>query len=102
MLFEEVGEVAAGQVVGRAELELDLVVVGPFGIQLGIVSQAGQTPQGKAVLGAEQDQVHGVGFLGHHARPRSLVAGHVHRHQVRTHDLDGRSLQAPVIYPGST
>ncbi|GMV04486.1 MAG: hypothetical protein AMXMBFR53_07660 [Gemmatimonadota bacterium] len=32
----------------------------------------------------------------------AVLTGHVHRHQVLTHDLDGRPLAAPVIYPGST
>jgi DNA repair exonuclease SbcCD nuclease subunit len=32
----------------------------------------------------------------------AVLTGHVHRHQVLTADLDGRSLTAPVIYPGST
>jgi DNA repair exonuclease SbcCD nuclease subunit len=30
-----------------------------------------------------------------------VLAGHIHRHQVLTHDLDGRELAAPVLYPGS-
>lgn len=36
--------------------------------------------------------------------PRGLAAvlsGHIHRHQVLTRDLRGRSLAAPVLYPGS-
>jgi len=30
-----------------------------------------------------------------------VLAGHVHRHQVLTHDLAGRALGAPVLYAGS-
>ncbi len=32
----------------------------------------------------------------------AILAGHIHRHQVLTRDLDGRRLPAPVVYPGST
>jgi len=31
----------------------------------------------------------------------AVLAGHIHRHQVLTHDLRGRPLPAPVLYPGS-
>ncbi len=31
----------------------------------------------------------------------AVLVGHIHRAQVLTHDLNGRSLSAPVIYPGS-
>lgn len=31
----------------------------------------------------------------------AVLAGHIHRAQVLTHDLAGRPLAAPVIYPGS-
>ena len=31
----------------------------------------------------------------------AVLAGHIHRHQVLTHDLAGRTLAAPVFYPGS-
>jgi DNA repair protein SbcD/Mre11 len=31
----------------------------------------------------------------------AVLAGHIHRHQVLTRDLGGRSLAAPVFYPGS-
>jgi DNA repair exonuclease SbcCD nuclease subunit len=31
----------------------------------------------------------------------AVLAGHIHRHQVLTTDLEGRPLAAPVIYPGS-
>jgi exonuclease SbcD len=31
----------------------------------------------------------------------AVLSGHIHRRQVLTHDLAGRSLAAPVIYPGS-
>lgn len=31
----------------------------------------------------------------------AVLAGHIHRHQVLTHDLGGRPLAAPVFYPGS-
>jgi DNA repair exonuclease SbcCD nuclease subunit len=31
----------------------------------------------------------------------AVLAGHIHRHQVLTTDLRGRSLPAPVVYPGS-
>jgi len=31
----------------------------------------------------------------------AVLSGHIHRHQVLTTDLDGRSLAAPVLYPGS-
>ena len=31
----------------------------------------------------------------------AVLAGHIHRHQVLTHDLAGRKLAAPVLYPGS-
>jgi DNA repair protein SbcD/Mre11 len=32
---------------------------------------------------------------------RAVLCGHVHRHQVLTHDLGRRPLAAPVLYPGS-
>lgn len=32
----------------------------------------------------------------------ALLAGHIHRAQTLRHDLQGRPLAAPVIYPGST
>ena len=31
----------------------------------------------------------------------AVLAGHIHRHQVLTTDLNGRPLSTPVIYPGS-
>jgi exonuclease SbcD len=31
----------------------------------------------------------------------AVLSGHIHRHQVLTKDLRGRSLAAPVLYPGS-
>ena len=31
----------------------------------------------------------------------AVLSGHIHRHQVLTTDLRGRSLPAPVLYPGS-
>jgi len=31
----------------------------------------------------------------------AVLAGHIHRHQVLTHDLHRRELAAPVFYPGS-
>jgi DNA repair exonuclease SbcCD nuclease subunit len=31
----------------------------------------------------------------------AVLAGHIHRHQVLTHDLAGRALPAPVLYPGA-
>jgi DNA repair exonuclease SbcCD nuclease subunit len=31
----------------------------------------------------------------------AVLAGHIHRNQVLTHDLGGRPMAAPVIYPGS-
>jgi len=31
----------------------------------------------------------------------AVLSGHIHRHQVLTTDLNGRSLRAPVLYPGS-
>jgi DNA repair exonuclease SbcCD nuclease subunit len=31
----------------------------------------------------------------------AVLTGHVHRHQVLTHDLWGRPMEAPVFYPGS-
>ena len=31
----------------------------------------------------------------------AVLAGHIHRHQVLTHDLGRRALAAPVLYPGS-
>lgn len=31
----------------------------------------------------------------------ALLSGHIHRHQVLTTDLRGRSMTAPVLYPGS-
>ena len=31
----------------------------------------------------------------------AVLSGHIHRHQVLTHDLRGRALEAPVLYPGS-
>ncbi|HPN35617.1 MAG TPA: DNA repair exonuclease [bacterium] len=32
----------------------------------------------------------------------AVLSGHIHRHQVITKDLAGRTLRAPVFYPGST
>lgn len=32
---------------------------------------------------------------------RAVLCGHIHRAQVLTHDLRGRPLAAPVVYPGS-
>ena len=32
----------------------------------------------------------------------AVLSGHIHRAQVLDHDLAGRPLPAPVIYPGST
>jgi DNA repair exonuclease SbcCD nuclease subunit len=31
----------------------------------------------------------------------AVLSGHIHRHQALTHDLRGRPLSAPVLYPGS-
>lgn len=31
----------------------------------------------------------------------AVLAGHIHRHQVLEHDLQGRAAPAPVLYPGS-
>lgn len=31
----------------------------------------------------------------------AVLAGHIHRHQVLRHDLRGRTIAAPVLYPGS-
>jgi len=31
----------------------------------------------------------------------AVLCGHIHRSQVLTHDLSGRSLRSPVLYPGS-
>lgn len=31
-----------------------------------------------------------------------VLSGHMHRHQLLAHDLGGRRLRAPVLYPGST
>lgn len=31
-----------------------------------------------------------------------VLSGHIHRHQLLTHDLAGRRLAAPVYYPGAT
>ncbi len=31
----------------------------------------------------------------------AVLSGHIHRTQVLTHDLEGRPLAAPVVYPGS-
>jgi DNA repair exonuclease SbcCD nuclease subunit len=31
----------------------------------------------------------------------AVLAGHIHRHQMLSHDLEGRALAAPVLYPGS-
>jgi DNA repair protein SbcD/Mre11 len=31
----------------------------------------------------------------------AVLSGHIHRHQVLVRDLQGRSLRAPVLYPGS-
>jgi DNA repair exonuclease SbcCD nuclease subunit len=42
--------------------------------------------------------VRGRDIPGHFA---AVLAGHIHRHQVLTHDLGGRRLAAPVVYPGS-
>jgi exonuclease SbcD len=32
----------------------------------------------------------------------AVLSGHIHRHQVLTHGLDGRAWPTPVLYPGST
>jgi len=42
--------------------------------------------------------VRGCDIPGHFA---AVLAGHIHRHQVLTHDLRGRRLAAPVVYAGS-
>ncbi len=42
--------------------------------------------------------VRGRDIPGHFA---AVLAGHIHRHQVLTHDLCGRRLAAPVVYAGS-
>jgi exonuclease SbcD len=42
--------------------------------------------------------VRGRDIPGHFA---AVLAGHIHRHQILTHDLRGRPLAAPVIYSGS-
>lgn len=42
--------------------------------------------------------VRGRDIPGHFA---AVLAGHIHRHQILTHDLGGRRLAAPVVYPGS-
>lgn len=31
----------------------------------------------------------------------AILSGHIHRHQVLRHDLSGRALAAPIVYPGS-
>lgn len=31
----------------------------------------------------------------------AVLSGHIHRHQILRHDLNGRTLSAPVLYPGS-
>jgi DNA repair exonuclease SbcCD nuclease subunit len=31
----------------------------------------------------------------------AVLSGHIHRHQILTHDLAGRPIAAPVLYPGS-
>jgi DNA repair exonuclease SbcCD nuclease subunit len=31
----------------------------------------------------------------------AILSGHIHRSQILTHDLSGRKMAAPVIYPGS-
>ncbi|MGD2120584.1 MAG: DNA repair exonuclease [Gemmatimonadota bacterium] len=31
----------------------------------------------------------------------AILSGHIHRHQILRHDLRGRALQTPVLYPGS-
>ena len=31
----------------------------------------------------------------------AVLSGHIHRHQILTHDLRGRPIAAPVLYPGS-
>ncbi|MHC4223812.1 MAG: metallophosphoesterase family protein [Planctomycetota bacterium] len=46
----------------------------------------------------------GVDVVAGRAIPRgfaAILSGHIHRRQVLTHDLEGRALAAPVLYPGS-
>ena len=35
------------------------------------------------------------------ARFAAVLCGHIHRSQILTHDLSGRALAAPVVYPGA-
>jgi len=55
-------------------------------------------PQGYVFREAD-DVIRGQDLPGAFA---AVLAGHIHRHQVLRRDLRGRSLPAPVLYPGST
>jgi DNA repair exonuclease SbcCD nuclease subunit len=61
-----------------------------------------QTVEGARVKGytfrSGDDVVRGADIPGGFA---AVLSGHIHRSQILTHDLAGRPLAAPVIYPGS-
>ena len=82
MFLEKLPQVAAGQIVGGAELQADRVEVGPPAVQFRIVAQVGDLSQGEAALGTHQVQVHGVELLGLHGRPGLVLLGHVDRHHL--------------------
>jgi exonuclease SbcD len=53
---------------------------------------------GNYTFTAAPDVIRGADIPGGFA---AVLSGHIHRHQVLTHDLRGRALAAPVLYPGS-
>jgi DNA repair exonuclease SbcCD nuclease subunit len=61
-----------------------------------------QTVEGARVKGytfrSGDDVVRGAEIPGGFA---AVLSGHIHRSQILTHDLAGRPLSAPVVYPGS-
>ena len=63
-----------------------------------------QTVEGATVGPADHVFRAGADVLPGRAIPdgfAAVLAGHIHRHQVLSHDLSGRPLPAPVLYPGS-
>jgi len=63
-----------------------------------------QTVEGARVGPAHYTFRRGADILPGRSLPRgfaAVLAGHIHRHQVLTADLQGRPLAAPVFYPGS-
>ncbi len=63
-----------------------------------------QTVEGARVGPADYTFRRGPDILPGRALPSgfaAVLAGHIHRHQVLTTDLQGQAIAAPVLYPGS-